>query len=142
MSLRSAAAAIWTLVRLVWAGPWTLLGIFFGLIGMATGGGVQRVGRVLEFHGGALAWLLRSAPIAGGASALTLGHTVLARTAGDLDRTRDHELVHVAQYERWGILFVPAYLGCSAWLWLRGRDPYWDNPFEREAYNKEFGLGA
>jgi hypothetical protein len=34
---------------------------------------------------------------------------------------------------------VPAYLGCSAWLWLRGRHPYWDNPFEREAYALESG---
>src|SRR4029453_6288213 len=100
-------------LALVWTGPWTLLGIVFGLLSILTGGGVQRVGRVLEFHGGILAWLLTRAPMAGGASALTLGHTVLARTAGDLERTREHELVHVAQYERWGLLFVPAYLGCS-----------------------------
>ena len=123
---------------MLWAVPWTFLGICMGVVGLLTGGGMQRVGRVLEFHGGLLTWLLTRAPIAGGACALTLGHTVLARTAGDLDRTRRHELVHVAQYERWGLLFVPAYLGCSAWLWLRGRDPYWDNPFEREAYREEF----
>jgi hypothetical protein len=41
--------------------------------------------------------------------------------------------VHVRQYERWGPLFVPAYLVSSLVLWLRGRDPYWDNPFEVEA---------
>lgn len=128
------------LLAMIWTLPWTLLGMAIGIIGLATGGGAKRVGRVLEFHGGWLAWLLTRAPIAGGACALTLGHTVLARTAGDLDRTRQHELVHVAQYERWGLLFVPAYLGCSAWLWFRGRHPYWDNPFEREAYNKEFGV--
>ena len=127
-------------LAIIWTAPWTMAGILVGSLGVATGGGVQRVGRVLEFHGGVLSWLLARVPIARGASALTLGHTVLARTAGDLDRTRDHELVHVAQYERWGLLFVPAYLGCSAWLWLRGCDPYWDNPFEREAYKREFGL--
>jgi hypothetical protein len=138
---RSAAISrLLTALAILWALPWSVLGIIIGLVGALTGGGVQRVGRVLEFHGGVLSWLLTRAPIAGGASALTLGHTVLARTAGDLDRTREHELVHVAQYERWGMFFVPAYLGCSAWLWLRGRDPYWDNPFEREAYNKEFGV--
>ena len=65
---------------------------------------------------------------------MTLGHCVLGRTRADLVRSRRHELVHVAQYERWGPLFVPAYLLCSAWLWLRGRDPYLDNPFEVEAY--------
>lgn len=124
---------------LLWALPWTLLGIGLGLAGLLSGGSMQRVGRVLEFHGGVLAWLLAKAPVIAGASAMTLGHTVLARTQADLERTRAHELVHVAQYERWGLLFIPAYLGCSAWLWLRGRHPYWDNPFEREAYGKEFG---
>jgi hypothetical protein len=51
-----------------------------------------------------------------------------------LDHCRTHELVHVRQYERWGPLFVPAYLASSAIIWLRGGDPYRDNPFEREAY--------
>jgi len=68
---------------------------------------------------------------------MTLGHVVIARTQADLDRSRRHELVHVAQYERWGILMVPAYLACSTWLWLRGYDAYFDNPFEAEAYGCE-----
>jgi hypothetical protein len=125
------------MLLVLWAWPGTHLGLILGFLAVSTGGRAQRVGRVLEFHGGWLAWLLANAPMAGGASALTLGHTVLARTAADLVRTRDHELVHVAQYERWGPLFLPAYFGASAWLWLRGRDPYWDNPFEKEAYGTE-----
>ncbi|MDX1946712.1 MAG: hypothetical protein SFU86_15030 [Pirellulaceae bacterium] len=126
-----------TCLVFAWAFPWTYLGIALGVVGLLTGGGGQRMGRVLEFHGGLLNWLLLKAPIAGGAAALTLGHTVLARTSADLDGARSHELIHVAQYERWGPLFVPAYLLCSAWLWLRGRDPYFDNPFEQEAYGAE-----
>jgi hypothetical protein len=51
-----------------------------------------------------------------------------------LDETRAHERVHVAQCERWGPLFVPAYLAAGAWAWARGRHPYFDNPFEREAF--------
>jgi hypothetical protein len=123
--------------RALWALPWTLLGLSMGLIALATGGGGQRVGRVLEFHGGLLQKLLRRVPIAGGAAAMTLGHVVIARTKPDLDRSRRHELVHVAQYERWGPLFVPAYIACSVWLWLRGYDAYLDNPFEVEAYGVE-----
>ena len=119
-----------------WASPWTLLGLSLGLAGVCTGGHAQRIGKVVEFHGGIIDWLLRHAPVIGGAAAITFGHTVLARTLADLDATRRHELVHVAQYERWGILFIPAYLGCSLWLWLRGGHPYWDNPFEREAYDR------
>lgn len=120
-----------------WTLPWTLVGLAFGVTAILTGGGGKRVGRVLEFHGGLLNRLLRRVPIAGGAAAMTLGHVVIARTKADLDYSRRHELVHVAQYERWGPLFVPAYLVCSAWQWYCGRDAYLDNPFEEEAYRTE-----
>lgn len=123
--------------RLAWALPWTFIGLLLGLAALITGGSCQRVGRVMEFHGGLLQWLLKRVPICGGAAAMTLGHVVIARTKADLDRSRRHELVHVAQYERWGPLMVPAYLACSAWLWLRGYDAYFDNPFEAEAYGCE-----
>ena len=73
--------------------------------------------------------------------ALTLGHTVLGQTDAALDISRDHEMVHVRQFERWGPLMGPAYLGCSLALWLMGRRPYHDNPFERQAY-EETGPGA
>jgi hypothetical protein len=126
-----------TSARILWAAPWTLLGLVLGLCAVASGGRGRRVGRVLEFHGGVLQRLLTRVPIAGGAAAMTLGHVVIARTAADLDYSRRHELVHVEQYERWGPLFVPAYLACSAWLWLRGYDAYLDNPFEDEAYRRE-----
>jgi hypothetical protein len=124
-------------LAILWALPWTLLGLLAGGLAVVSGGGVQRVGRVLEFHGGWLAHILGWAPIVGGASAMTLGHCVIARTQADLVRCRRHELVHVAQYERWGPLFVPAYFACSAWMWLRGRDSYLDNPFEVEAYSSD-----
>lgn len=65
---------------------------------------------------------------------MTLGHTVLGQTEAGLDLVRDHEQVHVRQYERWGPLFIPAYLLSSAWLWWTGKDPYRANPFEVEAY--------
>ena len=124
-------------LTILWALPWTLLGLLAGGLALVSGGGMRRVGRVLEFHGGLVAHILRWVPIVGGASAMTLGHCVLGRTQADLVRSRRHELVHVAQYERWGPFFVPAYLACSAWLWLRGRDSYLDNPFEMEAYSSD-----
>jgi hypothetical protein len=65
---------------------------------------------------------------------MTLGHTILGRDRESLEVSREHEHVHVRQYERWGPLFIPAYLGSSAWMWLRGRDAYRDNPFEVEAF--------
>ena len=42
----------------------------------------------------------------------------------------DHELVHVRQYERWGPLFVPAYVGAAIVARIRGGRAYADNPFE------------
>ena len=65
---------------------------------------------------------------------MTLGHVIIGQTQSDLEYARDHEHVHAKQYERWGFFMVPAYLGCSLWLWIRGKRPYWDNPFEKEAY--------
>jgi hypothetical protein len=49
--------------------------------------------------------------------------------------SRAHERVHVRQYERWGPLFLPSYLFLSLYMYLRGCDPYRDNPFEREAFD-------
>ena len=123
-------------LAIVWASPWTLLGLFAGLLAIASGGAMQRTGKVVECYGGVLGWLLAKAPILGGASAMTLGHVVLGRTLAEIERTREHEAVHVAQYERWGLFFIPAYFACSIWLWFRGGHPYFDNPFEREAYGK------
>jgi hypothetical protein len=121
----------------LWASPWTLFGLCWGVLALITGGRVQCVAGILEFHGGLPAWLLRRMPLVGGAAAITFGHTVLARTRDDLDASRDHERIHVRQYERWGIFFIPAYLLCSLWLLIRRRSPYWDNPFEKEAYERE-----
>ena len=64
------------------------------------------------------------------------GTLILGQTPAALDISRDHELIHVCQFERWGLLMGPAYLGCSFVLWLKGRRPYHDNPFEREAYEE------
>jgi len=121
---------------ILWASPCSALGFVLGIVALGSGGRARRVGHVLEFYGGALNWLLNYVPIVGGAAAMTLGHVVVGRTSDMLDHCRDHELVHVRQYERWGPLFLPAYLGCSVWLMLRGHDPYLENPFEKEAYDQ------
>jgi hypothetical protein len=67
---------------------------------------------------------------------MTLGHVVLGQTAEFLESTREHERVQVEQYERWAPLFLPAYGLASIYLWLKGRDPYRENPFEKEAYGR------
>lgn len=92
---------------------------------------------VLEVHGtrSLPAWLgrLRKLPFAG----LTLGHVVLARSRGELDRLRVHERAHVAQYERWGPIFFVAYPLSSLICWAQGRRAYEDNHFEIQARSAE-----
>lgn len=118
--------------QLLWASPNSLLGLLLCLLGCLVGGRVRRVDGILE------AWLPSRVRPGGWRrllpfSAITLGHVVFAANERELERLRAHERVHVRQYERWGPLFLPAYLVSGLVLWVRGRDPYWDNPFEVEA---------
>ena len=123
--------------RYTWSLPNSAVGAVLAAVGVATGGRVAVVRGVLEAHGGIVSFILqRMVPLRGGASAMTLGHVVLGRDAGSLDRTRSHERVHVRQCERWGPLFIPAYLAASMVAALRGRHFYRDNPFEREAFGE------
>jgi hypothetical protein len=122
-------------LKIIWASPWTLVGLVIGAVGVLFGGRVQRHGYVIEFSDGLVRHLLRNAPFME-PGAMTLGHTILGQTQDDLEHLRNHELVHVRQYERWGPFFIPLYLGFTCYLWLRGKNPYYDNPFEREAYEK------
>jgi hypothetical protein len=120
----------------LWALPTTCLGIPFLALAWMTAGGMRWVDGVLEVHGRGVTWLLRKAPISGGASAMTLGHIVVGCDIHCLERTRRHERVHVRQVERWGPLFIPAYFTASLIARLRGGDAYLDNCFEREAYDR------
>lgn len=119
----------------LWAGPTSLLGLTVALLTVLSGGRVARSWGVLEVWGGFARGLLRATPI--GAQAITLGHVVVGRNRASLDRSRAHELIHVRQAERWGPLFLPAYLAASLWAWLCGRHYYRDNCFEREARRGE-----
>lgn len=121
----------------LWTLPTTALGFPFVLLAPISGGGVQWVDGVLEVHGGLARLYLRHVVglfLSGGASAMTLGHIVIGLDQEALNRTRKHERVHVRQCERWGPFFAPAYLLASLFQMLRGRRAYYDNPFEREAY--------
>ncbi|MEL6428678.1 MAG: hypothetical protein AAFU73_08470 [Planctomycetota bacterium] len=129
----------------LWASPNTLLGLCLALAAVFTRGRGRMVDGVLEVHGGVVSFVLRRLPVgAGGAAAMTVGHVVVGLDLERLARTRFHERVHVAQYERWGPLFLPAYALSSLWCLCTGRRPYRDNAFEREAYAAEaahFGAG-
>ncbi len=121
-------------MRYLWAGPASCLGMFLAALSVVCGGRVVKHTGVIEAEGRLLVWGLRHlTPLEGGASAVTFGHVVLGASRAALDATRAHERVHVRQYECWGPLFIPLYLLASFSAALRGRHPYYDNPFEGAA---------
>lgn len=114
-------------LRVAWAAPWSVVGLvlspFFSSRRVAHGvllcegaGWPRRVG-----------WRYR---------AITFGHVVLCVDRAD-DALIDHELVHVRQYERWGPLYIPAYLIASLKAKLSGGRAYTDNHFEVAARSTE-----
>jgi Zn-dependent protease len=126
---------------IAWAAPCSAVGLGVAAFVLLLRGTARRHAGALEvtFHERASALgraLLRHRYVA-----ITLGHVVIAVGAAEMERAREHERVHVHQYERWGIAFPFAYLASSLWQWVRGRDPYRDNRFEAEAYLKGGGIG-
>lgn len=122
------------LLRYLWAAPYTVPGLLLGAVAVLFGARVARRQGVVEVCGGRIGAVLGRGPAGLGFSAMTLGHVILAVDRSALEQLRLHEQVHVRQYEWWGPLFVPAYLLASLVQLLRGRHPYRDNPFERQAY--------
>ena len=123
-------------LRYAWAAPASLPGLAAGVLVLALGGTVRRVDGVLEFAGGAIADCAMRLPERMRFGAITFGHVILGLDTRTLEHCRCHEHVHVAQYERWGVLFFPLYAASSLVQLARGRDPYRDNCFEREAYRR------
>ncbi|WP_235559624.1 MULTISPECIES: hypothetical protein [unclassified Methylophilus] len=118
------------LLILLWTLPTTLIGMLAAGVWMLFGAKARLAHGVVEVHGGRFAyWMMRR-----GFAAMTLGHVILGFSATRLEQLRPHEHVHVRQAERWGILFIPAYLLAGLWQGLRGRHIYYDNPFELEAF--------
>jgi hypothetical protein len=125
------------LVRYAWAGPNSLIGLVLGLL-MRLGGAHSAVVRgVLEFSGGLLGETVAHPASRIPFRAITFGHVILGADPGALEAARNHEHVHVRQYEAWGPFFLPAYAVSSLWQLLRGRRCYRDNWFERQAYARE-----
>lgn len=132
---RRSGSAVLRFLVYVWVFPASVIGLAFLPLAWLSGGGFRLVNGVMEIHGGLIERLLaRGFGLGRGCTAMTLGHVVLGRNLHCLDTARAHERIHVQQYERWGILFIPAYLLSSVMAHLRGQDAYFDNAFEREAY--------
>ena len=119
-----------TVFKYIWASPASAVGICAACIANVAGAEVKRVSGVLEVslvpRSAMLCKAVRCLPF----TAITLGHVVLACSSQDQAALRQHERVHVAQYELWGPLFLLAYPLESLFQWVRGRRAYLDNRFE------------
>jgi len=118
------------LLKYIWALPASLLGGVVGIAALLVGASWRwhsGVAEVTLFPGSASRARLAHWS---GFSAITFGHVVLALRDEDQTTLRAHERVHVAQYERWGVLFLLAYPAESLLQLLCGRRPYFDNRFE------------
>jgi len=122
-----------TLVRYLWAAPATIVGAMLALAAIAIGARARIAQGCIEVAGGRLARGPGALPRPCRFVAITFGHLIIGIDHATLAAVRRHEQVHVRQYERFGILFFPLYLGSSLLQLVLGRDPYHDNHFEREA---------
>jgi hypothetical protein len=130
------------LLAYAWAAPSSLVGFLLGVLAWSLGARAHVREGALEFGGGRLGAALSRLPAGWGFSAITFGHVILGLDHATLAECRAHEQVHVRQYERWGPFFIPAYLLSSLTQVIRGRRPYLDNSFEREAYERTPAAGA
>lgn len=132
--MRTHLRTVFKFLAYTWALPNTALGILFGLLILGLGGRVHVVAGVAELHGGTAGRFFASRPHPFCFGAITLGHVILGTCQKQLEALRAHEHVHVRQYERWGMFFLPAYALSSLWEVSHGRCGYRNNFFEMQAY--------
>jgi hypothetical protein len=123
-----------TLLGKIWTSPNSLIGLVLGVPALLFGARVRRGDNAVGFLDHPLLRLTRI-------HAITFGNVVLYRPGWEpdatvccyegpaLQRLGDHERAHTIQYERWGPLFLPAYLVLALWAFIVRR-PNW---LERQA---------
>jgi hypothetical protein len=120
-------------IRYAWAAPATLVGLVLSVAALVTGARPRVIDGAIEISGGRIDRVVARLPRRYRFVAITFGHVVICVDECAAAAARSHEQAHIRQYERFGLLFFPLYLVSSLAQWLRGRDPYLDNRFEREA---------
>ncbi|WP_306535513.1 hypothetical protein [Geobacter sp.] len=124
------------IIRYSWAAPASSVGLLLLVVAVCLGATCRVVDGVVEVAGGRFSRVFPLLPRVFHFEAITFGHVVIGLDHSLLAHLRTHEHAHVRQYERWGLLLIPLYLGSSAIQKMRGRNPYLHNRFEREAFAK------
>ena len=121
------------MIRYLWASPCSFVGLLLSLIAILFGATMHIHDGTVEVTGGRIGSWVSRLPRFLRFTVITIGHVILASSQHLLSSHRAHECVHVRQYERWGVLFIPLYLISRFVQLIRGRDPYLANRFEQEA---------
>ena len=121
------------LVKYIWVLPASAIGMCAAGIACVIGAQIRSVSGVLEVSLAPRNTVLYKAVTCLAFEAITLGHVVIACSAQAQAAHREHERVHVAQYELWGPFFLVAYPLESLFQLLQGRQAYLDNRFEMAA---------
>ena len=125
------------LLGYLWCLPLTLAGLVVAVLG----------GAVYQFtRDGAMVWgtvptslLERWFFVPFRAAAFTWGGVIIVAYEEDFSsRLIAHEHRHFQQAMVFGPLMPLVYLACSAWAWVRGKRPYFDNALERDAQLYEY----
>ncbi|WP_432719627.1 hypothetical protein R0381_000234 [Jeongeupia wiesaeckerbachi] len=114
-------------LRYTWAAPCSAVGLLLAAPALLLGGKARCHFGILEIA------LPGTEAMRRRLGAITFGHVVLGGSEETLAQLRSHELEHVRQYERWGVVFFLAYPASSLVQLCRGRHPYWSNHFEVQA---------
>ncbi len=118
-------------LKYLWASPNTIIGLILASISYPGSTSAAWAGGALEMTGGLIGTLMAKWPFR--ASAICIGHVILAHDEASLIFSRRHERVHMRQYETFGPFMLPAYCTASLWALIRTGRPYRDNYFERQA---------
>jgi len=118
-------------LKMLWALPNTLIGLLLGFLSFAWPRWDERGALIFESDRG-----FRKLHSKANYIAITLGN-VIVTDPNPSEETMRHEFAHVRQYETWGLFFALGYAFHWVKLWLERKDPYGDNPFEREAKDAE-----
>lgn len=131
--MRGVLRRVLRVAALLWAAPNSVIGLPLAALGLLPGGSVRLRDGALECVVGTLPQRLRTWGDRLGIEVITFGHVVVAGSHALMSASRQHERVHVRQYERYGPFFLPVYAASSVLALARGRHPYSHNRFEREA---------
>lgn len=131
-----AGTALKRIAGYAWASPASMIGLALGMLSLVLGASWRVRAGVLEIAPAEQSSRKRRIPF----DAVTLGHVVIGRSMRLLDELRAHELEHVRQFERWGVLLLLAYPLSSLAQAIRGRDPYRHNRFESQARERSSRL--